>query len=126
MNITCPKAQKFNDDFCAPLLDKYRKNDHFVVNRSDGTKWFDIQLAMLNEHQTFIPIANTEKKIVGFTHKDYPQYVFADANSSNDPDHLLEIFGYCFGRFIDSDETTGIISYLGFNDVYAADDASDI
>ena len=49
MISTCPKAQQFYADYCAPVLDKYRSDDNYIVTTPDGVKYFDVQLAMLNE-----------------------------------------------------------------------------
>ena len=127
MTFTCPKAQQFHDKFCAPIFDKYRNDNDFIVTTPDGVKLFDVQLAMLKEHQTFFPVFNAESKVIAFTVQGYPQYLLADTNHSGGAKHqVTDLFFYMMRRYSESRQTTGIITYHGFRDVYAVDNACGI
>jgi hypothetical protein len=127
MNTTCPKAQQFYAECCAPYLDKYRKDDDYVVTTPDGKKLFDVQLAMLSEADVFSPLVSCDKKVIGFVVEEYPEYLFADTNHAGTEDsNAPDIFMYVMERLVESDQKTSIFTYSGFRDVYLADESGEL
>jgi hypothetical protein len=125
MTFACPDAQQFYADYCAPVLDKYRNDDQFIFTTCDGVKLFDVQLAMLNEQDVFCPVVNCDNKVIGFVHKNYPQYLFADTNGAGgDDSNAADIFCYAMRRFVEDEQTTSFLAYSGFRHVYVSDDVS--
>ena len=123
MISTCPKAQQFYADYCAPVLDKYRSDDNYIVGTADGVKYFDAQLAMLNEGEVFSPVVNCDNKVIGFVVEDCPEYLFADTSGASDEDssNAADIFWYALQRFAENEQKTFISTYSGFRQVYVAD-----
>jgi len=122
MTINCPKAQQFYADKCAPLLDKYRNDDRFIVTSSDGVKLFDVQLALLTEHDVFSPVVTCDNKVIGFAVEDHPEYLFADTQGAGSEDsNALDIFLYTMKRFVEDKQKTSVFTYSGFRKLFIND-----
>ncbi len=125
MTFACPEAQQFYAVHCAPVLDKYRNDDQFIFTTCDGVKLFDVQLAMLNEQDVFCPVVSCDNKVIGFVHKNHPQYLFADTSGAGGDDgNAADIFCYAMRRFVEDEQTTSFLTYSGFRHVYVSDDVS--
>jgi hypothetical protein len=119
MTFHSPEATQFYAAHCAPFLDKYRDDDAFVFTAPDGSKMFDVQLAMLTEGEVFSPVVSCDNKVIGFVVEEHPQYLFADASCAGDADsNIPDIFCYIMQRFVECQQTTSIITYSGFRHVY--------
>jgi len=127
MNTTCPKAQQFYAEHCAPCLNKYRNDDEFIVTTSDGVRLFDVQRAMLYEGDVFSPLVSCDNKVIGFVVEEYPEYLFADAShAGGEGSNAPHIFLYVMKRFVESNQKTSVLAYSGFRDVYLTDAAGDL
>ncbi len=122
MTINCPKVQQFYADKCAPLLDKYRNDDRFIVTSSDGVKLFDVQLALLTEHDVFSPVVACDNKVIGFVFEDHPEYLFADTQGAGSEDsNALDIFLYTVKRFVEDKQKTSVFTCSGFRKLFIDD-----
>ena len=118
MNTLSADAQNFYDKFCAPVFNKYQKDDAYIVSTPGGDKYFDVQLAMLSEAQTFSPVTDSGDRVIAFFVKGQPQYVFADDNYMGDKDAAIPgIFPCLMERFVQSGEATKIATYHGFRHI---------
>ena len=118
------EVHEFYASHCAPILEKYRNDDNFIVTTSDGIKMFDVQLAMMNEGGVFSPVLGCDNKIIGFAMVDHPEYLFVDIRGASDADNSSapDILCYALRRFAEHEQKTSVITYSGFRDAYVSNE----
>ena len=122
MTITCPNAQQFYAEHCAPFLDKYRTDDRYIVTSSDGVKLFDVQLALMTEHDVFSPVIASDNKVIGFVVEDHPEYLLADIQGAGGEDsNALDVFLFTMKRLVEDNQKTSVLIYSGFRQLFVND-----
>ena len=120
--------QLFHREFLTPLYKKYEEDPRFVVSNENGEEMWDVQYALLKEHQQddlFTPVLWEEEDgrqlVIGFRVNGQPQFILSDAQYSKKENGapLMMMMTDATKFFMETGEQVSFVGYVGFDDVYA-------